>query len=145
MQLSIPGAGTENYEIKVISSLGTIQKKTVVCSAVTGACGPGATGGGGSGSVVVQLLLDGPNGVNTKNSTAVMFVTNTGDVPLKNVTPVNSCAAMFSELPGGSGTGAVNPCILDTTSPKTLAIGQTALFPYDMTVFGEIGDEYVFC
>jgi hypothetical protein len=143
--LSIPGSGTENYEIKVISSLGKIQKKTVVCSAATGACGPGSTESEGDGSVVVQLLMDGPNGINTKNSTAVMFVTNTGDVDLKNVTPVNSCTGMFSELPGGSGTGAVNPCILDTPSPKTLKIGQTALFPYDMTISGVIGDEYRFC
>jgi hypothetical protein len=144
MKLKIPNAGTENYDFKVISSLGTIRHLVVVCDSDTNSCGPGASGGG-TGSVAVQLLLDGPNGVNTKNSTAVMFVTNTGNVPLKNVTPVNACSDMWTELVDGAGLGDMNPCILDTSSPKELAVGQTVLFPYDMTVAGDVDDEFSFC
>ena len=143
LTLTVPGSGTSNYEIKIISSLGTIKKITLVCDSATDSCGPGT--GGGIGSLAVQLLLDGPNGINTKNSTAIMFVTNTGDVKLKDVTPVNSCASMFFEVQDQAGLGAVDPCVLKPNTPDTLAVGQTILFAYDMEIAGDINDEFRFC
>ena len=132
----------ELYNFKVISSLGTIQQLYVVCQ--SGTCGLG--GGGGSSDLFAQFLMDGPNAVNTKTSTAVMFVTNTGQVPLTDVAPDIACSkgAMFSVVPDTAGTADYNPCTLDPTTVD-LEVGQTAIFKWDGTVTGEINDVFTFC
>jgi hypothetical protein len=133
----------ELYQFKIISSLGNIEKLFVVCQ--NGACGQG--GGGGSSGLFAQFLMDGPNGINTKNSTAVMFVTNTGEVPLDDVAPNFACSkgAMFSISPDVENDDDFKSCELVPTSIDTLSAGQTAIFKWDGEVQGEIGDVFTFC
>jgi hypothetical protein len=149
LKLKLPaGVETDIYDIKLVSSLGTIQTYKIECRNVGGEseCGPGIdpTGPGG---LAAQLFLDGPNGINTKTTTVVMFVTNTGDVTLSNISPVRDCVVgdmIVSILPAG-GLGDVDPCILDAPSPITLIPGQTALFKWDGTISGDIDDVFTFC
>jgi len=90
LALATPGLGLrENYDFKVISSLGTIKKLSVTCDD-TGLCGP-VVPLIGPASLSAQLFLDGPIGINTKMSTVIMFVQNTGGVPLEDVYPVAAC------------------------------------------------------
>jgi archaellum component FlaF (FlaF/FlaG flagellin family) len=133
----------ELYQFKIISSLGNIEKLFVVCQ--NGACGQG--GGGGSSGLFAQFLMDGPNGINTKNSTAVMFVTNTGEVPLDDVAPNFACSkgAMFSISPDVEDDDDFKSCELVPDSIDTLSPGQTAIFKWDGEVQGEIGDVFTFC
>ena len=77
--LAVPPTTELEYEIKVISSLGIITTLTVICNQFT--CNPG----GGIPGLDAQLFMDGPNGVNSKTSTIIMFVTNNGEVPLTGV------------------------------------------------------------
>ncbi len=72
---------TELYHFKVISSLGTIKTQSVSCDYTR--CGPVGAGG----SLEATLFVNGPNGVNTKTSTVIMFVSNTYDEPLTDVQP----------------------------------------------------------
>jgi hypothetical protein len=130
----------ELYQFKIISSLGNIEKLFLVCQ--NGTCGLGS--GGGSSGLYAQFLMDGPNAVNTKNSTAVMFVTNTGEVPLTDVAPITACSSMWTVSPDPIGRN-VDPCVLDPATIPTLTVGQTALFKWDGTMFGEIDDEFIFC
>jgi hypothetical protein len=131
----------ELYQFKVISSLGTIEKLFVECQ--NGNCGLGESGGGPSG-LFAQFLMDGPNGVNTKNSTAVMFVTNTGQVKLTDVAPVTPCDNMWTVQPSTTGRD-FNSCQLKPLSISTLEVGQTAIFKWDGQIIGEIDDEFQFC
>jgi hypothetical protein len=119
----------ELYQFKIISSLGTIEKLFLVCQ--NGTCGLGS--GGGSSGLFAQFLMDGPNGINTKNSTAVMFVTNTGEVPLTDVAPVIACSkgAMFSVSPDDLGIADLKNCKLNPTDPIDMSVGQTAIFKWD--------------
>ena len=131
------------YEIKVISSLGNIEKSFVVCQ--SGICGLG--GGGSATGLFSQFLMDGPTGVNTKNSTAIMFVTNTGEVPLTDVAPLLGCSKgnMFTAPIDQLGTADFNPCRLKPTSIDTLEVGQTAVFDWDGVITGEVNDQFLFC
>jgi hypothetical protein len=133
---------TELYQFKIISSLGNIEKLFVTCTG--GACGL-TGGGGGTFDLYAQLLLDGPNGVNTKTSTAVMFVTNVGTATIYDVAPATACSkgAMFGVTPVSS-TGDFNPCDLDPESIDELQPGQTALFKWDGLVTGNVGDVFTF-
>jgi hypothetical protein len=130
----------ELYQFKIISSLGNIEKLFLVCQ--NGTCGLGS--GGGSSGLFAQFLMDGPNAVNTKNSTGVMFVTNTGEVPLTDVAPITACSSMWTVSPDTTGRN-VSPCVLEPATIPNLAVGQTALFKWDGTMFGEIDDEFTFC
>jgi archaellum component FlaF (FlaF/FlaG flagellin family) len=131
----------ELFQFKIISSLGTIEKLFVTCQ--NGTCG--ITAGGGDSGLYAQFLMDGPNAVNTKNSTAVMFVTNTGEVPLTDVAPITACSSMWSATPDVSGTANFNPCELRPSSIPTMEVGQTAIFTWDGQITGEIDDEFQFC
>ena len=155
----------DTYSFKIISSLGTIKKLSIECDE-TGLCGQ-SLGGGGSGGLAVQLFLDGPNGVNTKTSTVIMFVSNIGDVPLEDIRPVRACPTygnFFPDItdapPDIPGLGSFTNCLLtplaDTTCGSTeagnndglgicLEPGQTALYKWDGVVGGDIGDVFQFC
>jgi len=147
LKLKLAAAGeTEIYNLKLVSSLGIIKKVNVVCDDTV--CDLG--GGGGIGGLTVQLIMDGPNGINTKNSTVIMFVTNTGDVPLTNVAPVDGnptpdCDDMWSVSPPGVDLGDISPCDLDSITPISMVPGQTAVFKWDGRVSGDIGDVFTFC
>ena len=105
---------------------------------VTPPAPPGTTG------LSAQLFLVGPNGVNTKTTTVIMVVTNTGDVALTDVTPVSDCDDMWFVSPAG-GLEDISPCSLDAISPVILGPGETYLFKWDGTVAGDIDDVFLFC
>ena len=67
---STTGVGIEQYQIKVISSLGTKKLWTVTCD--ENGCAE-LEAPPGSGSLSATMFLDGPNGINTKTSTVVIF------------------------------------------------------------------------
>jgi len=139
---------TELYHFKVISSLGTIKTQSVSCDDTR--CGPVGTGG----SLEATLFLDGPNGVNTKTSTVVMFVSNTADVAITDVQPTAGFSLpMCDDLWTFDNSGAtetkfvedVDPCAVSPSSPITLDPHATALFKWDGTILGDIGSVFTFC
>jgi hypothetical protein len=148
---------TDKYQFKVISSLGTIEKFNLICDE-TGFCAQSIGGGGGSGDLAVQLFLDGPNGVNTKTSTIIMFVSNTGDGDLKEIWPDTSCPTipLFPTISPIGGLGDFTNCTTtpaidadpscgDGVSGSCLVPGQTMIFKFDGTVSGDVGDVFTFC
>jgi len=139
---------TELYHFKVISSLGTIKTQSVSCDDTR--CGPVGTGG----SLEATLFLDGPNGVNTKTSTVVMFVSNTADVAITDVQPTAGFSLpMCDDLWTFDNSGAtetkfvedVDPCAVSPSSPITLDPHATALFKWDGIILGDIGSVFTFC
>jgi len=145
--LGVPPTTTLEYKIKVISSLGTIKTLTVICNQFT--CNPG----GGEPGLDAQLFMDGPNGVNSKTSTIIMFVTNNGEVPLTGVGPLlglnaGECDNMWQgniPVPPPDEITDVNPCDLDSPTPVNLVPGQSAFFKWDGSIFGDVDDEAIFC
>jgi len=145
--LAVPPTTELEYEIKVISSLGIIKTLTVICNQFT--CNPG----GGIPGLDAQLFMDGPNGVNSKTSTIIMFVTNNGEVTLTGVGPLlglnaGECDNMWQgniPVPPPNEITDVNPCDLDSPTPVNLVPGQSAFFKWDGTIFGDVDDEAIFC
>jgi len=158
----------DTYAFKIISSLGTIRNLSIECDEI-GLCGQ-SIGSGGSSGLAVQLFTDGPNGVNTKTSTVIMFVSNIGDVPLEDVYPKRVCPTYGNFFPNVTnappvipGLEAFEPCDLTPlvdplcgSGPTgsggnndgngiCLQPGQTALFKFDGVVAGDIGDVFLFC
>jgi hypothetical protein len=148
----------ETYNFKIISSLGTIKTATITCKQATANCGvDGPAGPSGPSSLVAQLFLDGPTGVNSKLTTVIMFVTNNGDVDLTDVRPLmgnptgpsgsGECDNMwqpFSVAPATQITD-VDPCDLDSPVGVTLIPGQSVLFKWDGVIWGDVDDEVLFC
>jgi len=103
MDIPIPGQ-EENYDFKVISSMGTMKYMSVTCNGNTGICGvdvpPGAPG---TASLSADLFLDRPTGINSKDSTIIMFVQNTGTVPLEDVYPTQVACAVGAFPTVGEG------------------------------------------
>ena len=138
-----PDGIPETYDLKMISSLGTIKRLQIVCNNTF--CG--ASGGTGTGDIVAQMFLDGPTGVNTKTTTVIMFVTNTGELPLTGVAPdlgnpTPDCDDMWQPGPAGAD---VSPCDLDALSPVDLAPSQTWMFKWDGQISGAVDDVFLFC
>jgi len=138
-----PGDPDREYDIKLISSLGTIKKLKLLCNDVD--CGGGTTG---AGIMQIQIFLDGPTGINTKTSTIIMLVTNNGDAKITNVIPdfldsPDCDNILFSQT--GSGTADFTNCNFESTSPVQLVPGQTAFFIWDGTITGQVGDVLTFC
>ena len=143
LELDIPVSGSEFYNFKVISSLGTIKTLSIECK-FGGLCGPSVPTVG-LGALQAQLFLNGPNGVNTKTSTVVLFVQNTGSSSVYNVSPINDCDAMTTPPPAPS-VSTFDPCILDSPDPfPELLPGSTAIFKWDGIVNAEIDETFVFC
>ena len=120
------------YEIKVISSLGTIKRGTIVCNDTF--CGAsGATG------LKAEMFLDPPIGIPTKNVTAVMTVTNVGAVDITDVKPT------FSDPVIGfpASSSMIGPTF-DSDSPVTLGPHQSVFFKWDLVVDGRPGDVWNF-
>jgi len=139
----------ELYDFKVISSLGTIKTTSVSCDDT--ACGAIASAGGG---LVATLFLDGPNGVNTKTSTVVMFVSNTADVAITDVQPTTGFSAPYCDdlwiSDNSTATQTlfvedVDPCSVSPSSPITLDPYATTLFKWDGTILGDVGSVFTFC
>jgi hypothetical protein len=139
----------ELYNFKVISSLGTIKTQSVSCDDT--ACGAIASAGGG---LTATLFLDGPNAINTKTSTVIMFVTNTSPVAITNVQPTAGFSPVFCDdlwTVDVSGTTQtlftedVSPCVVSPSSPITLDPHGTALFKWDGVIAGDIDAVFTFC
>jgi len=126
-------SANNTYGIKVISSLGTIKKVDLTCG--SSSCGfVGVTG------LFTDLFMDPPIGIPTKNVTVAMLVTNTGNVQLTNVQPVETDPTI--ELPGTSSI--LGGPTFDSFSPITLQPHQSALFRWDLQVDGQVGDVWSF-
>jgi hypothetical protein len=135
----------EKYDIKIISSLGNVQTYNIICNDTS--CGL-STSDPGSGGLDVQLLLNGATGVNTKTTTVMMFVTNTGNATVTNVKPVEGCSTtpnILSSINGVPYPGTFPDCDFQSPNPVDLLPGQTAFFKWDGTVSGNIDDELLFC
>jgi len=152
MRIPTGSGAEEDYDFKVISSLGTIKSTSITCKEVTGDCGPPIAGPAGPSSLEAQLFLDGPTGINSKISTIVMFVTNNGEVTLTNVRPLfgnpttgSLCADMWGPNGAAPVIDDVNPCDLDSLVGVTLIPGQSVLFKWDGVILGEIDSEVLFC
>ena len=140
---------TKLYHFKVISSRGTIKTTTVSCDDLQ--CGAISTGGGG---LTATLFLDGPNGVNTKTSTVVMFVSNTADVAITDVQPTKGFSSPFCDdlwiQDDSAATETlfvedVDPCVVSPSTPITLDPHATTLFKWDGTILGDVGSVFTFC
>jgi len=138
------------YHFKVISSRGTIKTTSVSCDDLQ--CGSLSTGGGGG--LTATLFLDGPNGVNTKTSTVIMFVSNTAGVAITDVQPTAGFAAPFCDdfwiQDDSAATETlfvedVDPCVVSPSSPITLDPHATTLFKWDGTILGDVGTVFTFC
>lgn len=160
LKMKTPASGTDNYKFKVISSLGNIEKFNLVCDS-TGLCAESIGGVSGTGDLAVQLFLDGPNGVNTKISTVIMFVSNTGDGDLKEIWPDVDCPTLgtfpsITHAPPTDNLGDFTSCTIspaidadpdcgDGVSGACLIPGQTMIFKWDGVVSGDVGDVFNFC
>ena len=109
----------DTYDIKVVSSLGTIE---IVELEVT-------LGGSPSNSLRAVLITDPPDVVLGQNVTIVMFVTNTGQLIIKDVTP---------STPSVNPPGAVVTSSLPNLSSVDLIPGESILFSWDYTINGAI-------
>jgi len=144
------------YGIKVISSLGTIKTDSILCDQTS--CIP-AVAAPGEGSLTSTVFLDGPNGVNGKISTVVMFVSNTSEETILDVKPVKGftaplCDDMWTNDDSGETENNVDPetvtlCAVTPAEPPAPQIDlgphQSTIFKWDATINGDIGSTFTFC
>ena len=109
----------DTYDIKVVSSLGTIESVELEVT----------LGGSSSNSLRAVLITDPPDVVLGQNVTIVMFVTNTGQLIIKDVTP---------STPSVNPPGAVVVSSLPNLSSVDLMPGESILFSWDYTINGAI-------
>ena len=110
----------DTYDIKVISSYGTIKTTEFDMT------------GGGTG-LRAEMITDPPDPVIGKNVTTAMIVTNNGDVPITNVSP-----NVLSTSTSGSGTITTSPPV--PSGVATLNTGASVMFTWDSKVTGDSGD-----
>lgn len=116
------------YDIKVISSYGTIKIVELTVE----------NGGGSAGSGLrAELITDPPDVIIGQNVTLAMMVTNTGMDNIANVQP-----DPLSFTPTGSG--AVIASSLHTPSSTNLNAGESVMFSWDYQVTGDSGDLLTF-
>jgi len=146
---------TELYHFKVISSLGTIKTTSLICDDTT--CGTTETPAG-SGSLSESLFLDGPNGINTKTSTVIMFVTNTSQEIVTDVEPFKGFAGNddcdtndfwqvdVSGVTVDNGiTESITNCSVTPIGSVIMGGHEVAIYKWDFTVGGDIGAVFTFC
>jgi len=117
----------DTYDVKVISTFGTI--KTV--ELVVGAGGAGGTSGG----LRAELITDPPDVIIGQTVTIAMVVTNTSDVIIQNVEP--------DPLSVG-GAGSVISSSSHTPASVNLNNGESVMFSWDYQVTGNSGDDLIF-
>jgi len=107
----------DTYDIKVVSSLGTIEIAELDVS----------PGGSSSNSLRSVMVTDPPDVILGQNVTIGMVVTNTGTLPVSNVTP---------QLPTANPPGAV----IESSGPNLPSVdlipGESFLFLWDYTIDG---------
>jgi len=121
----------DTYDIKVISSYGTIKTIELVVGA-----GPTSSG------LRAELITDPPDPVIGKNVTVALMVTNTGLVEtITNVQPYN-----FDFTAPGSVGITPNPLLDPPSTPAfaNLNPGASVMFTWDFQVTGNSGDELTF-
>jgi hypothetical protein len=111
----------DTYDIKIISAFGSI--KTVELDTI----------GGDSSSLRAEMITDPPDPVIGKNVTTAMIVTNTGNIPITNVSP-NALDTTTS----GMGTITTSPPV--PSGVATLNSGASVMFTWDSKVTGDSGD-----
>ena len=116
----------DTYDIKVISSYGTIQTIELT------------TDSGGSGSVTgglrAEIVTDPPDVIIGQNVTIAMIVTNTGNSLIENVQPD---PLIFS----ATGFGSVLDFSSHTPASVDLDSGASVMFTWDYQVTGNSGDQ----
>jgi len=114
----------DTYDIKVISTLGTVR-----IAEVTVGSGPS------SGGLRAELITDPPDVIIGQNVTVAMLVTNTGSSTIENVSP-------------GPLTVTPSLAVLASSSPipasADLTPGESVLFSWDYTISGTSGDDVTF-
>ena len=109
----------DTYDIKVISSLGTIEFVELEVG----------LGGSSSNSLRAVLITDPPDVVLGQNVTIAMIVTNTGQLIIEDVTP---------STPSVNPPGAVVASSPPNLSSVDLIPGESILFSWDYTINGAI-------
>lgn len=115
----------DTYDIKIISSLGTIKKVEL------------ALNGGGSSGLRAEMITDPPDVIIGQNVTIAMMVTNTGSEIINNVQPDSLIFA-------GTGTGSVMASSSNTPASVNLNSGASVMFSWDYQVTGGSGDQLTF-
>ena len=113
------------YDIKVISSLGTV--KIAELNMISGS----------TNGLRAELVTDPPDVIIGQNVTVAMIVTNTGDSTITNVHP-NSLT--FSS----TGIGSVIDSSSYTPTSVDLNGGASVMFSWDYQVTGNSGDDLTF-
>jgi len=114
----------EIYDIKTVSSFGTIKTVELVVGA-----------GFSSGGLRAELMTDPPDVVIGKNVTVAMIVTNTGEGLIQDVQPE-------MQPLGGSGTEIASTS--HTPPSVNLERGESVMFSWDYQVTGNSGDDLIF-
>jgi hypothetical protein len=138
----------ETYNMKIISSLGTIRTANIACSQTS--CEVVA----GSGSVSATMILEGTNGINTHNVVAILFVSNNSDETITGLQPTTGFSAPFcDDLWTADDSGAIealftediSPCVVVPGTTVELGPHETTLFKWTGTLAGDIGSTFDFC
>lgn len=114
----------DTYDIKVVSSLGTIKTEELVVGA-----------GSSSGGLRAEMITDPPNVVIGTNATVAMIVTNTGDGLIRDVQP---------EMQPVGGSGTVVSSSSHTPPSVDLDRGESVMFSWDYQLTGVSGDNLIF-
>jgi len=117
---------SDTYDIKVISSFGTIK-----VTELTVGTGPSSSG------LRAELVTDPPDVIIGQNVTIAMVVTNTGNSLIENVEP-DSLSFV------GTGTGSVIASSSHTPSSVDLDSGASVMFTWDYQVTGDSSDLLTF-
>jgi hypothetical protein len=116
----------DTYDIKVISSYGTI--KTIEFTSGSGSI---------TGDLRAELVTDPPDVIIGQNVTIAMVVTNTGNSRIENVQPD---PLSFS----GTGSGSIISSSSHTPLSVVLDSGASVMFTWDYHVTGNSGDQLTF-
>ncbi len=114
----------DTYDIKVISTLGTIK----IAELTVGA-------GSSSGGLRAELITDPPDVIIGQNVTIAMVVTNTGSSTIEDVAPGSLNVTPFAAIVASSSS---IPTSVDLTP------GESVLFSWDYTISGGSGDDVTF-
>jgi hypothetical protein len=144
-----PTSGLEVYNLKAISSLGTIKYGQVVCSPTS--CLTTSV----DGSVSTTMFLEGSNSINTHNVTAILFVSNNSEETITDLQPtVGFGAPLCDDLWTADTSDAtvediftedILNCQPVPGAPVSLGPHETKLFRWTGTISGDIGVRFTFC
>ncbi|MBM2819690.1 MAG: hypothetical protein HW410_1372, partial [Nitrosarchaeum sp.] len=110
----------DTYDVKIISSLGTIKTEELVTST-------------SSNALRAKLITDPPDVILGQNVTIAMLVTNTASASVENVIP-------YPGAPPSQVTGSSSP----TPTSAKLGPGESVLFSWDYALNGVDGAKVTF-